>query len=271
VRTDLPIPPLPYADRKVRLVPDLREIWSYINPVMLYGRHLGFRGSFEKLLADRDPRALELYNQVEELKREAESFMTVRAVWQFFEAAGEGNSLHIFAPGSPADAALLHTFEFRRQERDNALCLADYALPSRDGRRDSVALFVVTAGEGIRARSEEAKNAGFYFRSHGLQALALETAEATAEWLHRRLREDWGFPDPDSLTMKDRFSARYRGKRYSFGYPACPNLDDQAGLWKLLRPDDIGVALTDGMMMEPEASVSALVFHHPDCIYFSVD
>jgi 5-methyltetrahydrofolate--homocysteine methyltransferase len=271
VRTDVPIPPLPYAERKVRLVPDLREIWSYINPAMLYGRHLGFRGSFERLLADRDPRALELYNQVEELKREAESFMKVRAVWQFFEAQGEGNSLHIYAPGAARGAAPLHTFHFRRQERENALCLSDYVLSSRDGRRDSVALFVVSAGEGVRQRAEAAKNSGFYFRSHGLQALALETAEATAEWLHRRLREDWGFPDPESLTMKDRFAARYRGKRYSFGYPACPNLDDQAGLWKLLRPDEIGVSLTEGMMMEPEASVSAIVFHHPDCIYFSVD
>ncbi|MGH9794576.1 MAG: methionine synthase [Candidatus Acidiferrales bacterium] len=271
VRTDIPIPPLPYAERKLRLVPDLREIWSYVNPIMLYGRHLGFRGSFERLLAERDPRALELYNQVEELKNEAETFMKVRAVWQFFEVEGEANSLHIFAPGAAPGAAPPHTFDFRRQARDNALCLADYALPPQNGRRDSLGIFVVSAGEGIRQRSEEAKNAGFYFRSHGLQSLALETAEATAEWLHRRLREDWGFPDPESLTMKDRFSARYRGKRYSFGYPACPNLDDQAGIWKLLRPDEIGVALTEGMMMEPEAAVSALVFHHPDCIYFSVD
>jgi len=90
-----------------------------------------------------------------------------------------------------------------------------------------------------------------------------------AEWLHRRIREDWGFPDPPSTTMHDRFTSRYRGKRYSFGYPACPNLDDQQGIWKLLRPDDIGVHLTEGMMMEPEASVSALVFHHPDCAYFT--
>jgi 5-methyltetrahydrofolate--homocysteine methyltransferase len=103
-----------------------------------------------------------------------------------------------------------------------------------------------------------------------LQALAIETAEAAAEWLHRRIREDWGFPDPADMTMLERFQARYRGKRYSFGYPACPRLEDQAGIWKLLRPEEIGVALTEGFMMEPEASVSALVFHHPDCTYFGV-
>ena len=83
-----------------------------------------------------------------------------------------------------------------------------------------------------------------------------------------RKRQPWGSV---RKLPSGRFQARYRGKRYSFGYPACPNLDDQAGLWKLLRPDEIGVSLTEGMMMEPEASVSAIVFHHPDCIYFSVD
>jgi 5-methyltetrahydrofolate--homocysteine methyltransferase len=103
-----------------------------------------------------------------------------------------------------------------------------------------------------------------------MQALAIETAEACAEWLHRRIREDWGFPDPPEITMQQRFTSRYRGKRYSFGYPACPNLDDQVGIWKLLRPEEIGVQLTEGMMMDPEASVSALVLHHPDCAYFSV-
>ena len=95
--------------------------------------------------------------------------------------------------------------------------------------------------------------------------------KARAEWLHRRIREDWGFPDPPTMTMQDRFTSRYRGKRYSFGYPACPNLDDQQGIWKLLQPEEIGVQLTEGMMMEPEASVSALVFHHPDCAYFTAD
>src|SRR5881394_2303750 len=109
--------------------------------------------------------------------------------------------------------------------------------------------------------------------SHSAQpsavSLAIETAEGCAEWLHRRIREDWGFPDAPSMTMQERFTSRYRGKRYSFGYPACPNLDDQQGIWKLLRPEDIGVELTEGMMMEPEASVSALVFHHPDCVYFT--
>src|SRR5229473_728680 len=266
VRTDLPIPPVPYLDRKVRLVPDLREVWGYINPFMLYGRHMGFRGDFEKRLTERDPKAIELFESMEEVKKEAADFMKIRAVWQFFEAEAEGNALHLFTPGAKEP---LHTFQFKRQRTGDCLCLSDYVLAPQDGRRDHVALFVVSAGEGVRERSEKAKNDGYYFKSHGLQALAIESSEACAEWLHRRIREDWGFPDPPELTMAQRFTSRYRGKRYSFGYPACPDLEDQAGLWKLLRPGEIGVQLTEGMMMDPEASVSALVFHHPDCTYFS--
>src|SRR5438067_69620 len=267
IRTDLPIPIVKYLDRKVRLVPDLREVWGYINPFMLFGRHLGFRGDFEKHLAERDPKAIELFESMEEVKKEAASFMKVRAVWQFFEAQSEGESLHLFAPGAKEP---LHTFRFARQRQGDFLCLSDYVLPIQNGRRDHLALFVVTAGEGVRQRSEKAKNDGYYFLSHGLQALAIETAEGCAEWLHRRIREDWGFPDPPELTMAQRFTSRYRGKRYSFGYPACPNLEDQAGMGKLLKPEEIGVQLTEGFMMDPEASVSALVFHHPDCSYFSV-
>jgi len=267
VRIDLPIPAAPYLDRRVRDLRHLTEIWSYINPQMLYGRHLGFKGNFEREHAARDEKALALFHDVEEVKRGASSWMKVRAVWQFFEAQREGNAIHLFEPG---DVSPAHTFRFGRQQKNGGLCLSDFVLPPDDaGRRDHVALFVTTAGEGVRGRCEQAKQSGSYFLSHAMQALAIETAEGAAEWLHRRLREEWGFPDSPAMTMQDRHSARYQGKRYSFGYPACPNLEDQAGLWKLLRPEEIGVELTEGFMMDPEASVSALVFHHPDCVYFT--
>jgi 5-methyltetrahydrofolate--homocysteine methyltransferase len=267
VRTDIPLSKVASLARKARLVPDLKEVWSYINPFMLYGRHMGFRGDFEKRFAERETQAVELFESMEEVKHEAAEFMKPRVVWQFFEAESDGEAMHLFAPG---DAEPLHTFRFPRQRLGDFLCLSDYVLPPENGKRDHIALFVVTAGEGVRERSEKAKNEGYYFKSHGMQALAIESAEACAEWLHRRIREDWGFPDPLELTMAQRFTSRYRGKRYSFGYPACPNLDDQAGIWKLLRPEEIGVQLTEGFMMDPEASVSALVFQHPDCKYFSV-
>jgi len=268
VRSDLPIPAAPYLERKLRTVPHLAEVWSYINPFMLYGKNLGYKGNIEKDLAERNPKALELVHNLEQLKQEAAAFMKVKAVWQFFEAERDGNSIHLFAPGGESP---IHSYHFGRQRRDDGLCLSDYILDPVDGRRDHLAMMVVTAGECIHERAEAWKQQGEYFKSIAIQALATETAEGTAEWLHRRIREDWGFPDPPTTTMHDRFTGRYRGKRYSFGYGACPNMDDQQGIWKLLRPEEIGVRLTEGMMMEPEASVSALVFHHPDCAYFTAD
>ena len=213
--------------------------------------------------------------------------MQVRVVWQFFEAEPAGNSIQLFgdvqsaafrlpdsSSASSAVANPIATFRFPRQRKEDGLALSDLVLPASlagsTRRRDRIALFVTTAGQGIREIAEEAKQAGEYLRSYALQALALETAEAAAEWIHSRLRAAWGFPDLPDLPRQALFQARYRGKRYSFGYPACPDLESQTELFRLLHPEDIGVELTDGFMMEPEASVSALVFHHPDAAYFSV-
>jgi 5-methyltetrahydrofolate--homocysteine methyltransferase len=268
VRTDIPIPPAPYLDRKIREVPHLAEVWSYINSFMLYGKNMGYKGNFDKDLLAHEPKAVELYHQMEEVKQEAARFLKVRATWRFLEAERDGNAIHLFEPGAASPA---HTFHFGRQRREDGLCLSDYILDFDDGRRDHLALFVVTAGECVRERAEEWKRQGEFFKSIAIQALATETAEGTSEWLHRRIREDWGFPDPPSTTMHDRFTSKYRGKRYSFGYPACPDMQGQEGIWKLLRPEDIGVHLTESYMMEPEAAVSALVFHHPDCAYFTAE
>lgn len=279
ISLEVRIPYAPDLDRHVEEVRDLDEVWSYINPQMLYGRHLGLRGKFAELLASGDRLARELEDTIDRVKEECRAgAMRVRVVWQFFEAEPNGNVIHVFAshPRHSASSAAdlpLATFRFPRQRKEAGLALSDLVLPTSiadAAGRDHIAFFVTTAGEGIREIAEEAKQAGEYLRSYALQALALETAEAAAEWLHSRLRTEWGFPDPPGLARQALFQARYRGKRYSFGYPACPDLESQAGLFSLLRPEEIGVQLTEGFMMEPEASVSALVFHHPDATYFSV-
>ena len=210
----------------MRLVPDLREVWSYINPFMLYGRHMGYRGDFEKHLAAREAKAVELFNEMEEVKNEAAGFMKVRAVWQFFEAEAEGDALHLFAPGGKEP---LHTWQFKRQKIGDQLCLSDYVLAPKDGKRDHVAIFVVTRGRRSARAAEKAKHDGYYFKSHGLQALAIETAEACAEWLHRRIREDWGFPDPPEMTMAQRFTSRYRGKAIQLWVSGMPGSGGSGG------------------------------------------
>src|SRR5260370_11134202 len=203
---------------------------------MRYGRRLGFKGNSEKLLAERDPKALSLFHDVEAVKAEAARFMQVKAVWRFFEAERDGNAIQLFAPGGESP---FHIFQFGRQPRPHGLCLSDYILDAEESRRDHLAIFVVTAGAGVREESERAKQAGEFFNAHALQALAIETAEGCADGLHRRIREDWGFPHPPAMTLQERFTSRYRAKRYSFGYPPFPHPDDQQGLWKLLQPEAI--------------------------------
>ena len=115
------------------------------------------------------------------------------------------------------------------------------------------------------------KERGEFLNSHVLQVLALESAEAFAELLHKQIRQMWGIGDPPGLSYQDLFRTQYRGRRYSFGYPACPRLEDQEQLFRLLDVTaNIGVELTEGYMMDPEGSVSAVVFHHPDARYFNL-
>ncbi len=272
-------PQPPDTERHVLATTPLDDIWRFVNPVMLYGRHLGVKGSVARALgtpqegALRDTeegrKALQVKGVLDELKALLRGGqLHPKAVFQFFPAGSEGNSLLLFDRQGQKEVT---RFTFPRQAREGGLCLADFAAPLQQGApKDNVCLFVVTAGRGIRELSERFKAEGQFLKMHAVQALALETAEAYAELLHSRLRSMWGFPDSPGLSMLERFRAEYQGKRYSFGYPACPRLEDQQQLFSVLRPEELGVELTDGCMMEPEASVSALVFHHPDAFYFSV-
>ncbi|HTS81323.1 MAG TPA: methionine synthase [Myxococcaceae bacterium] len=272
------VPAPPDWDRHVLATTPLEQIWRYVNPVMLYGRHFGVKGSAARALGtpaearlgetEDGRKALALKATLDALRAELKGTMEARAVFRFFKAGSDGNRVVLFDGGTGAEVT---SFEFQRQARPGGICLADFVRPLESGRpNDNLCLFVVTAGKGIRALSEGFKASGDFVKMHGVQALALETAEAYAELLHSRIRSMWGVPDRPDMTMIERFRAEYSGKRYSFGYPACPRLEDQHQLFAVLRPEEVGVTLTEGCMMEPEASVSAIVFHHPDAFYFSV-
>jgi 5-methyltetrahydrofolate--homocysteine methyltransferase len=260
-----PPPPPDLEPHVLRDVP-LTHIYPYLNLQMLYGKHLGLRGLVGRLLEQGDPKAREVHETVEALKERAvrERLLTAHGVYQWFRARAEGDSVVILDPAGGETAR----FTFPRQAAGERLCLADYL---RDDVEDCLAAFAVTCGLGVRERAEAWKEGGEYLASHALQALAIECAEAFAEWLHARLRTLWGFPDPADLPIAEKLKGRYRGIRVSFGYPACPNLADQATLWRLLRPERVGITLTEGFMMDPEASVSALVFHHPAARYFKAE
>jgi 5-methyltetrahydrofolate--homocysteine methyltransferase len=266
-RTTLPgLPKPPDLVRHVLPTLPADEVFAHLNPQMLFGKHLGVRGSVRRLLEAGDERVGALKHRVEALQDAAVArrWLGLAAVYRFFRACGRGDSVAIL----DSKGRELAVLPFRRQSKPPHACAADWVHPD-PGVGDTVAIFLVTAGVGVRARAIDLRAKGELLDSVALQALALETAEAAAEWLHRRLRELWGFPDPPEMTMEERFRARYRGIRLSFGYPACPDLEPQVDVFRLLAPQEIDVRLTEGFMMDPEASVSAVVFHHPEARYLA--
>jgi 5-methyltetrahydrofolate--homocysteine methyltransferase len=268
VSTEVPVFVPKDTKKHVLKTYSLSHIEPYINMQMLLGHHLGVKGKISNLLAEKDEKALKVKAVVDSLLEENKDWITPAAVYQFFPAQSEGNKIYIFDPEN--QDTVIETFEFPRQESSPFLCLADFVKSVDSGEKDYVGFFTVTAGRGVREKADQYKAEGRFLESHTLQALALETAEGFAELIHRQMRDRWGFPDPLEFTMQDRFAAHYQGQRYSFGYPACPDLEDQKKLFKLLHPEEIGIQLTDGCMMEPEASVSAMVFAHPEARYFNV-
>ena len=270
IRHDFPVPNPPDLRLHILRDYDLAEIFPYINPQMLYVRHLGYQGRFADALEREEKDALELREAV----RRVEDVMLARAdikanaVFKFFPCRSDGQTLLIYGPDG---RTVLEKFYFGRQQQREGLCLADYARPVGSEQPDYVAMFTTTIGPGVRALSEEWKERGEFLNSHILQVLALEAAEGFAELLHQQIRQMWGFGDPQGISYADLFRAQYRGRRYSFGYPACPRLEDQEQLFRLLEVTaNIGVELTEGYMMDPEGSVSALVFHHPEAKYFNL-
>ena len=267
VREDVPVKIPKDLRRRIQIDYSVPHLYPYVNMRTLIGHHLGLRGNVDKMLENKEPRALELHEMVTSFLESGN--LTASGLYQFFPAQSDGDDVIIY---DPADAKTeIERFTFPRQSKEPFLCLADYLKPIASGEMDYVGFMQVTAGHGVRDFANKLKAEGKFLESHAFQATALELAEGFAERIHQEMRDHLGMPDATDFTMRDRFAAKYIGQRFSFGYPACPNLEDQAKLFKLLKPEDIGVHLTEEFMMEPEASVSAIVFAHPDARYFNVD
>ena len=267
VREDVPVKIPKDLRRRIQIDYSVPHLYPYVNMRTLIGHHLGLRGNVDKMLENKEPRALELHEMVTGFLESGN--LTASGLYQFFPAQSDGDDVIIY---DPEDAKTeIERFTFPRQGKEPFLCLADYLKPIASGEMDYVGFMQVTAGHGVRDFANKLKAEGKFLESHAFQATALELAEGFAERIHQEMRDHLGMPDATDFTMRDRFAAKYIGQRFSFGYPACPNLEDQAKLFKLLKPEDIGVHLTEEFMMEPEASVSAIVFAHPDARYFNVD
>ncbi|MBB5180128.1 5-methyltetrahydrofolate--homocysteine methyltransferase [Planomicrobium koreense] len=267
VREDVPVFVPGDLRRHVLKEYSVAHLYPYVNMRTLIGHHLGLRGYSDKMLVQGDPRAVQLHELATEFL--GSGILKPSGMYQFFPAQSDGEDVVIYDPNDAKTE--IERFTFPRQASEPFLCLADYLKSVDSGEMDYVAFMQVTAGHGVRDEAKRLKDAGKFLESHALQATALELAEGFAERIHQEIRDQWGFPDGTDFSMRDRFAAKYQGQRFSFGYPACPNLEDQAKLFGLIKPEDIGVHLTEEFMMDPEASVSAIVFAHPDARYFNVE
>jgi 5-methyltetrahydrofolate--homocysteine methyltransferase len=159
-------------------------------------------------------------------------------------------------------------FAFPRQEGRRRLCISDFFRDKKSGEFDVLGIQLVTVGDKATEVAEELRKNNQYQDYLFLHGFGVESAEGLAEYWHKRMRQELGFGSEDAPAMNDLFHQKYRGSRYSFGYPACPNLEDRAKIVQLLNPSAIGVELSENFMLVPEQSTDALVVHHPQAKYF---
>jgi 5-methyltetrahydrofolate--homocysteine methyltransferase len=212
-------------------------------------------------------------------------------VYGYFPAQGDGNDVVVYAPpasqlsvsgekqndkqndkqNEKQNLKELLRFTFPRQREGRRLCISDFFAAPSSGKIDVLGLSLVTIGSKASIETQRLFEGGEYTRYLYLHGLSVETAEALAEYHHKKMREELGIAGEDSPHTRDLFHQKYRGSRYSFGYPACPNLEDQTKLFALLKPEEnVGVRLTSAYLLEPEQSTSAIVVHHPGAKYFVV-
>jgi 5-methyltetrahydrofolate--homocysteine methyltransferase len=267
VATDVPVPTAPFLgeSRVVKGVP-VRDIAAYLNESALFrgqwqlrptGGKDGWRHTLE---TEARPRLRALLDEAI-----AEQILRPAVVYGYYPCNADGNELIVWRD----DGSEWLRFDFPRQRRDRRLCLADYFRPLSSGERDVVAFTVVTMGRAASEATARLFAADRYREYLELHGVTVEMAEALAEYWHKRIREELGIADQDADDLEQLFDLGYRGARYSFGYPACPDLEEQTKIFELLQPERIGVELSEEFQLHPEQSTSAIVVHHPEAIYFN--
>jgi 5-methyltetrahydrofolate--homocysteine methyltransferase len=274
VRACVSIPELPFYGSRVVEDVSLDDVFAFVNETALFKGQWQYKQGkktteeYKKILDET------VYPAYEELKERSkrESLLTPRVVYGYFPCQSEGNDLIIYQDDAKTERL---RFTFPRQPLQSRtsknLCLADYFASVESGRMDVVAFHLVTMGRKASEYSQKlfkSDNYTDYLHFHGL---SVESAEALAEYWHKRIREELGVAEKDAKEITKLFHQGYQGSRYSFGYPACPNLEDQVKLFELLDPSRIDVELTEEFQLDPEQSTSAIIVHHEEAKYFSID
>jgi 5-methyltetrahydrofolate--homocysteine methyltransferase len=294
VVTDAPnIPEPPFWGVRVKHY-DVRDVFPYINETALFKNQWQLKtasqADYVRLVEEK---FRPIKKNIEEEVAESGLF-DPKVVYGYFPCQSDGNDVVVYEvdggqwpvaskdaaklrsagqPGAavPTQAVELLRFTFPRQREGRRLCISDFFASKASGKMDVIGFSLVTIGAKASVETQKLFEGGEYTKYLYLHGLSVETAEALAELHHKTMREELGIAGEDAPAIRDLFHQKYRGSRYSFGYPACPNLEDQTKLFVLLKPEEnVGVRLTSGFLLEPEQSTSALVVHHPGAKYFVV-
>ncbi len=270
VAESVPIPTPPFWGERVVKSISLEEVFKFVNKTALFRGQWQFKKSkapspeaYEKLVRETVEPIFERLKETV-LKNK---WLQLQVVYGYFKCQSEGNDLILYDESGEKE---IERFSFPREKRRPYRCLADYFASVESGRMDVVAIQVVTMGDEISRVIHELYAQNEYAEYLYLHGLSVEATEALAEYWHKHVREELHIADQDAPTPEEIVKMKYRGARYSFGYPACPNLEDQTKIFRLLRPERIGVKLTENFMLDPEQSTSALIVHHPEARYFNV-
>ena len=270
VRTDVSIPSAPFYGSRVVEDISLDDVFAFVNETALFKGQWQFKqgrkpaDEYNALVHDT---VRPIFAELKE-RCKKESLLVPRVVYGYFPCQSSGNDLIVYQDDEKTERV---RFTFPRQPAGKHLCLADFFAAQDSGRVDVVPFHLVTVGRRASEYAQElfkSDNYADYLYFHGL---SVESAEALAELWHKRIREELGIAEQDAKELTKLFHQAYQGSRFSFGYPACPNLEDQAKLFELIDPSRIDVELTEEFQLEPEQSTSAIIVHHPEAKYFSID
>jgi 5-methyltetrahydrofolate--homocysteine methyltransferase len=270
VATDCTIPPAPfYGSRIVKGIPLADYVGMLDERALFMGQWglKGARGEYEAMVENEGrPRLRSLLNDVQ-----SQGWLNAAVVYGYFPCVSEGNDLIILHHEGPDKGRERTRFSFPRQRRDRRLCLSDFFAAKDSGKIDTVAFHVVTMGSVVSEAAAKLFAENKYREYMELHGLSVQLTEALAEHWHARIREELEVRNEDAADLAGILDQGYRGSRYSFGYPACPDIEQQIQLCELLEPGRIGVELSEEFQLHPEQSTSAIIVHHPEAKYFNAN
>jgi len=265
VAADNPLFEPPFIGSRVAKGMAIDDLSAYLNETALFRNQWGFRpesGEDDPAFKERVRSRLR-----EELATaKAGQLLVPQVAWGHFPANADGDDLVIWTDDSRSSERM--RFAFPRQTEDPYLCIADFFRTVGSGDKDYASFMVVTMGSRVSEEAARLFAADEYQQYLYLHGLGVEMAEALAEYWHHRIREELGFATEDGPTLTGLFRQKYRGGRYSWGYPACPRLEDNAKVVELLEAERIGVEVSEGFQLHPEQSTTAIICHHPQAKYF---